>query len=298
MSEETSAISTRSRERGNADPAVVGRPPSAGSGQGGLSMTLMRSCRGITGRAALLILIFGVTSWAGEMFYREVQKDGQLYVFAQMKEFAAWQSSGKLSVAVTRPGYGPNGETVVFDSHEAVNAYNFKHDRPGEVFVEEPGNATRDAPSVKVGGTIFTDFTYTGEPTILDSDGNAVKPSAFDVSRAYINVTGNISHLVSFRITPDIKRLSTSARNLAPTESVTSSQEGSLTFRLKYTYGQINFDDLLTKGSWGRTGLQTTPFIDFYEGIYRHRFQGTTITDREGRKRSTNRGTQLSGRRS
>ena len=245
-------------------------------------MILMRSCRGVAGWAAVFILTFGVTSWAEEMFYREAQKDGQLYVFAQMREFAAWQSSGKLSVAVTRPGYGPNGETVVFDSHEAVNAYNFKHDKPGEVFAEETSKATKDAPSVRVGGTIFTDFTYSDEPRILDSDGNTVNPSAFDVSRAYINLSGNISHLVSFRITPDIRRLSTNTRNLGPSESVTSSQEGSLTVRLKYTYGQVNLDGFLTKGSWGRIGLQTTPFIDFYEGIYRYRFQGTTLTDREG----------------
>src|SRR5712692_11875010 len=63
-----------------------------------------------------------------------------------------------------------------------------------------------DTPSVKVGGTIYTDFTYTDEPKLVDSDGNTVSQSAFDVSRAYINITGNISHLVSFRITPDIKR--------------------------------------------------------------------------------------------
>src|SRR6185369_9330558 len=63
-----------------------------------------------------------------------------------------------------------------------------------------------DTPSVKVGGVIFADYTYTDRPTTLDADGNTINPAAFNISRTYINVTGNISHLVSFRITPDITR--------------------------------------------------------------------------------------------
>ncbi|HEX4441230.1 MAG TPA: hypothetical protein VH854_14225, partial [Thermoanaerobaculia bacterium] len=52
--------------------------------------------------------------------------------------------------------------------------------------------------------------------------------------------------------------------------------------RLKYAYGQFNFDDWTTKGSWVRFGLQQTPYIDFYETIYRYRFAGTIFVDREG----------------
>src|SRR5262249_30240057 len=91
------------------------------------------------------------------------------------------------------------------------------------------------------------------------------------VGRAYINVTGNISHQVSFRITPDITRETGSGSSLA----------GSLTFRLKYAYGQFNLDNL-TKGTWARFGVQQTPWVDFQEGSYRYRFQGQVFSEREG----------------
>ena len=35
------------------------------------------------------------------------------------------------------------------------------------------------------------------------------------------------------------------------------------------------------KGTWVRLGIQQTPFVDYAEGIYRYRFQGTTFTERE-----------------
>ena len=63
-----------------------------------------------------------------------------------------------------------------------------------------------DTPAIKIGVTIFTDYTYTDEPTVVDADGNEINPASFDVKRAYINVTGNINHLVAFRVTPDIVR--------------------------------------------------------------------------------------------
>ena len=37
---------------------------------------------------------------------------------------------------------------------------------------------------------------------VKDSDGNTINPSGFNVTRSYINITGNLNHIVSFRITP------------------------------------------------------------------------------------------------
>lgn len=141
-----------------------------------------------------------------------------------------------------------------------------------------------DTPAIKVGATIFTDYTYTDEPTATDADGNVINPSAFNVGRAYINVTGNISHRVSFRITPDITRMtSTTKATLGAGETVTTttSLDGSLTYRLKYAFGQFNLDQAWSKGSWVRFGVQQTPYIDFIENVYRYRFQGTVFVDRE-----------------
>ena len=129
-----------------------------------------------------------------------------------------------------------------------------------------------DTPSIKVGAVIYPDFTYTLNPKTTDADGNPINASQFNVTRSYINITGNISHIVAFRLTPDIARESSSF----------SSLNGSLVFRIKYAYAQFNLDDWMTKGSYARFGIQQTPWLDFAEGIYRYRFQGTMFPEREG----------------
>jgi hypothetical protein len=129
-----------------------------------------------------------------------------------------------------------------------------------------------DAPSVRVGATIFADYTVTTEPDLVDVDGNRFTPNAFNIARSYINVTGQISRLVAFRVTPDIARESGSGSSLG----------GSYTFRLKYAYAQFNLDDWLGRGAFARFGMQQTPWIDFIDSVYRYRFQGPTMEDREG----------------
>jgi hypothetical protein len=141
-----------------------------------------------------------------------------------------------------------------------------------QVAAPPPAAPPDDTPSVKVGGTIYADYTYTVSPESTDADGNPVNPSAFNVTRSYINLTGSLSHIVAFRITPDITRET----------GGDSSLDGSLVFRLKYAFAQFNLDDWLAEGSWARLGIQQTPWVDFEEGIYRYRFQGTVFVEREG----------------
>src|SRR5262245_20445073 len=129
-----------------------------------------------------------------------------------------------------------------------------------------------DTPKINLGITLFADWTYQDTPTVVDGAKETIHKNSFNLTRAYINVTGNLSHWFSFRITPDIKAENNSA----------SSLNGNQVVRLKYGYGQVNFDDFLTHGSWFRFGLQQTPYIDFEEGIYRYRFQGAIFSDTEG----------------
>jgi hypothetical protein len=79
------------------------------------------------------------------LFYREAERDGRLHVFASRREFAAWERSGETGKAITRLGYGPSGETVVFDGEDAVTLFNVRHARPEESFpsrasIAGPGN--------------------------------------------------------------------------------------------------------------------------------------------------------------
>src|SRR5262245_26190192 len=132
-----------------------------------------------------------------------------------------------------------------------------------------------DTQAIRLGAVIFWDYTYQKDPKITDTAGNLISPSAFNVARTYINVTGNISHVVAFRITPDISRETATGTN-APSLS------GSLIFRLKYGYAQFNLDDWLWRGSYVRMGIHQTPLIDYEENIYRYRFQGTVFPERDG----------------
>ena len=140
---------------------------------------------------------------------------------------------------------------------------------------DAPAGVTKspnDTPSIKFGVTLFADYTYQQMPTVADTDGNEIHPSSFNVTRTYLNFTGQVSHLVAFRVTPDITRET----------GVGSSLAGSLTYRIKYAYGQLNLDDWLPKGTWVRLGIQPTLFVDSVEPIYRYRFQGGYFTEREG----------------
>jgi len=113
-----------------------------------------------------------------------------------------------------------------------------------------------DEPSFKVGATIFADYT-----------AQTAAPDAFNVSRAYINVTGNLNKNITFRVTPDVSRETGSGSSLA----------GSQEFRLKYAFAQY------TSGPWWvRLGMQQTPLLDYEESVYRYRFQGTLFAEREG----------------
>jgi hypothetical protein len=137
-----------------------------------------------------------------------------------------------------------------------------------------------DTPAVKVGGVLFLDYTNTQNPEITDADGNKVSASAFNVGRAYINVTGQLNHLFAFRVTPDITRETGTGSTL----------NGSLTYRLKYGYAQFNMDDWLWRGTYVRFGMIQTPYVDFEETVYRYRFQGTIFVDREGFNSSSDAG--------
>ena len=133
-----------------------------------------------------------------------------------------------------------------------------------------------DTPAIRIGMVLFPQFSYQTNPKITDADGNLVNKNSFDVTRAYINITGQLSHIVAFRITPDITRQS-SLLSLTSGSTVTND---SLVYRIKYAFGQFNLDDWMPPGTWTRLGIQQTPWIDFDEGIYRYRFEGTTFAER------------------
>lgn len=55
--------------------------------------------------------------------YQVLNKDGRLYIFASSERMASFEKSGELGKGIIKIGCGPNGETVIFDSDEAVKEY-------------------------------------------------------------------------------------------------------------------------------------------------------------------------------
>ena len=130
-----------------------------------------------------------------------------------------------------------------------------------------------DTPSIRVGVTLFADYTYHQQPKIKDADGNEVTLSAFQIGRSYINVTGQHQPPPrSSAITPDIARET----------GVGSSLNGSYTFRLKYAYAQWNLDDHMAAGLVRALRHAAEPVLRLLRDVYRYRFQGTIFNEREG----------------
>jgi hypothetical protein len=123
------------------------------------------------------------------------------------------------------------------------------------------------APSIRVGVTIFADYTVNETPKVTDANGDQVTLSGFNLTRSYINVIGNVTSRVGFRLTPDIVRSSDPGSGL----------NGSLIFRVKFAYAQLRAGN----ETLIRLGLQPTPFLDGQDSVYRYRFQGTQFAERE-----------------
>jgi len=123
-------------------------------------------------------LISAIAS-AQTFFYNEVSKDGRIYVFAMAARYAEFAKTGRSTgPVIERPGYGPAGETVVFDSQDAVNLYNFKHGLPGEHVPTTNGNAASEYPSHKFSGLMFGDYYWYyqwHQDEISDTDPTSVE---------------------------------------------------------------------------------------------------------------------------
>lgn len=115
--------------------------------------------------AAIAIVALSVIPARAEaqtFFYNEVAKDGRIYVFATWSKYDAFMKSGGVQTGpvIERASYGPHGETVVFDSVDAINLYNYKHGLPGEHFPDSKEGPESKFPSHKISGLMFGDYYW------------------------------------------------------------------------------------------------------------------------------------------
>jgi len=118
--------------------------------------------RWLTTTAMVLSSAFSTAVGAQTFFYNEVARDGRIYVFAKWSRYDAFvkTNGAETGRAIERPGYGPGGETVVFDSELAINLYNFKHGLPGEDFSKSEEESESRFPSGRFSGLMFGDYYY------------------------------------------------------------------------------------------------------------------------------------------
>jgi hypothetical protein len=88
--------------------------------------------RGAAGLAFSALAMVAATSprasaQTGEEYYQEIRVDERIFVFSTEKKYTAYQQSKDMGVAITRLGYGPAGETVIFEDAKAIEAFNRKY---------------------------------------------------------------------------------------------------------------------------------------------------------------------------
>ena len=77
--------------------------------------------------AFLIVAVGPLPAYAQGFYYKEIRKDDRIYVFNNADEADRFEKTGEMGRGLTRPGAGPNGETVVADSERALQLFFFKH---------------------------------------------------------------------------------------------------------------------------------------------------------------------------
>jgi hypothetical protein len=90
--------------------------------------------------AVVVVLALGAASAQG-LWYKEVEKDGRVYVFNTSAAYQNWLKTGSVHNPIALANHGPHGETVIAENETAIDLYNLKHDLPG---YDRP--ATKPAP--------------------------------------------------------------------------------------------------------------------------------------------------------
>jgi hypothetical protein len=160
----------------------------------------VRGLAGIVAAMVVLCATAGIASAQG-MYYKEIRKDERIYVFNDAAEAERFDKSGELGRAITRPGAGPNGETVVADSERALELFFFKYGISEAV--KQPPPPPPPAPAWKISGLVFGDYYYFGESHLSTATATVPKwkgQQGFWLRRAYFTYDHNLSSKITTRL--------------------------------------------------------------------------------------------------
>jgi len=242
--------------------------------------------RGLVAVAALgLGLALAASSFAQGIYYREIEKDGRIYVFSTGSRAEAFEKSGEIGPAITRPGAGPGGETLVFENEDAINLYHFKHNEPGEKF-EKPKEAPPATPlQFRIGSAAvtpigFMDFTGVWRDKV---GGSGIGTNFGSIPYGTTTYQTNLDEFrlsmqnsrIGFRVDADVKGAHVLGYMEAdflgnnPGNVAVSSNSNTLRSRVYWVDVQGSHWELLGGQTWslitpGRTGISPLPGNLFY----------------------------------
>jgi hypothetical protein len=163
---------------------------------------------------ALLVFSVGAASAQG-LWYKEVEKDGRVYVFNSSTRYEEWLKSGSMGSSISLSNHGPHGETVIAENETAIDLYNLKHDLPAydrpAPKPAPPSNPTR----LKIGangelwfggllqGWYIADASVRTTGSQSDYLGNTAGYNTFRLRRAEMKMQGKFGHDWGFVVVID-----------------------------------------------------------------------------------------------
>jgi hypothetical protein len=227
---------------------------------------------------ALALLIAAGPVFAQGLYYKEIEKDGRVYVFNSAAKVKEFEKTGSMGIAVTMLGQGPNGETVVAENETAMDLYNLKHDRPGyERPAPKPAAAPSLPTSLKIGDSgelkfgLLLQAWYVTDDTLGNATvtrpgggaapvlGNTAGLNTFRLRRAEIKLSGKITSDWGFEVMFD------PAKAISPQ---TAGTDGKILQDLAVTYlGVKGFEFSLgqKKITLTEEGVRSSSELDFTE---------------------------------
>jgi phosphate-selective porin OprO and OprP len=94
---------------------------------------MRRAARLTAGLCALLLALMATPAGAQVtgLYYKEIEKDGRIYVFNTPERARSFEESGEVGPAITLPGAAVDGKTLVAENETAADLYFFRHNLPG-----------------------------------------------------------------------------------------------------------------------------------------------------------------------
>jgi hypothetical protein len=229
-----------------------------------------------TGLLALVLVLSAsvATAQVTGLYYKEVEKDGRIYVFNTPEKYKLWEQSGDMGTAITLIGQGPNGETVVAENETAADLYFFKHNLPG-YDRPTPKPPTPPDPNawynkVKVGGYVFGDAYYVADHHLPVVDAQDID-SGFWIRRGYLTIDNAFNPQWNARLRFEVN----SPGDFNAATAASNSVNTNLNAYVKDAYLSYKHNDAFT----GIFGIQPTPTFEVIENFWGYRSVEKTPVD-------------------